>query len=278
MVTSIGLKGKEIYCTEDEKTTVILHAAGSLSASLSELAQAFTQEYGIRVRLEFDHSGLIRERLLNDEYSDIFASADMGNPLFLAKTHKSSPVVNFINNRMCAIVHQDAALRAIAKPGLKVTSDNLLELLLDPKIKLGTSTPHQDPSGDYAQEIFQKAEQIRSGSFEILNRKALHLLGQRDSPVPKGKNKFAYFMTETKQADIFLSYCTGAKLALKAEPSLQIVKLPKQLVVTANYGMTLMNNVSSGGVLLAMYILSPIGQEILAKYGFDSSWLLNDSV
>ncbi|MEJ6486201.1 molybdate ABC transporter substrate-binding protein [Nostoc punctiforme UO1] len=262
MVTSIGLKGKEIYCTGDDKTTVILHAAGSLSASLSELAQAFTQEYGIRVRLEFDHSGLIRERLLNGEYSDIFASADMGNPLFLAKVHRSSPVVNFIRNRMCAI----------AKPNLKVNSDNLLDLMLDSKIKLGTSTPHQDPSGDYAQQIFQKAEQIRSGSFEILSQKALHLLGKRDSPVPKGKNKFAYFINETHQADIFLSYCTGAKLALKAEPSLQIIELPKDLVVTANYGMTLMNNASSAGMMLATYILSLNGQKILAKYGFDSSW------
>lgn len=268
MVTSIELKDKEIYCIEDEKTTVILHASGSLSASLSELALIFTQEYGIRVKLEFDHSGLIRERLLNGEHSDIFASADMGNPLALTKAHKSSSVVNFIKNRMCAI----------AKPNLKVTSENLLDLMLDLTIKLGTSTPHQDPSGDYAQLIFQKAEQIRLGSFEILNQKALHLLGKRDSPVPKGKNKFAYFITETKQADIFLSYCTGAKLALKAEPSLQIVELPKELVVRANYGMTLMNNVSSAGVMLAMYILSPNGQEILAKYGFDSSWLLNDSV
>lgn len=268
MITSIGLKGKEIYCTVDDKTTVILHAAGSLSASLSEIVQVFTQEYDIRVRLEFDHYGLIRERLLNGEPSDIFASADMENPLALAKAHKSSPVVNFIKNRMCAI----------AKPGLKVTLDNLLNLMLDSTIKLGTSTPHQDPSGDYAQEIFQKAEKIQVGSFEILNQKALHLLGKRDSPVPKGKKKFAYFITETHQADIFLSYCTGAKLALKAEPCLQIIELPKELVVTANYGMTLMNNISNAGVMLATYILSREGQEILTKYGFNSPWLLNDSV
>lgn len=260
MVTSIELKNQEIYCNPDKKTAVILHAAGSLSAALSELTQAFTQAYDIPVKLEFDHSGLIRERLLNGEQSDIFASADMGNPLALMKAGISSPVVNFIRNKMCAV----------AKPGLQVTPDNLLDLMLDSTIKLGTSTPHQDPSGDYAQEIFQKAEKIRPGSFEILNQKALRLLGKQDSLVPNGKNKFTYFITETHQADIFLSYCTGAKLALKAEPGLQMIKLPENLLVTANYGMTLMNNVSRAGVMLAMYILSANGQEILSKYGFEA--------
>ncbi len=73
---------------------------------------------------------------------------------------------------------------------------------------------------------------------------------------------------------MFLSYRTGAKLAVKAEPSLQIVELPENITVTAHYGMTLINNPSSAGVMLAMYILSPNGQEILAKYGFDSPLLL----
>ncbi|MBD0302873.1 MAG: hypothetical protein ICV85_12050 [Tolypothrix sp. T3-bin4] len=59
-------------------------------------------------------------------------------------------------------------------------------------MRLGTSTPNQDPSGDYVQEIFRKAEKIKPGSFEKLNQKALHLVGGRNSPeVPAGKNKFA---------------------------------------------------------------------------------------
>ncbi|MBD0264981.1 MAG: substrate-binding domain-containing protein [Tolypothrix sp. T3-bin4] len=85
-----------------------------------------------------------------------------------------------------------------------------------------------------------------------------------------------YFITETQQVDVFLSYYTGAKLAVKTSPSLQIVELPENLTVKANYGMTLMNNASSYGVMLAMYILSPVGQDILAKYGFYSPLLLEN--
>jgi ABC-type molybdate transport system substrate-binding protein len=262
MVTSLEFNNKQkILCTQDFQTSVTLYAAGSLRGAISEVAQSFAREYDIPVRLEFNHSGLLRERLLNGEHSDIFASADMGNPIALMKANKSSPVVNFTRNRMCAIV----------KPGLKVTPNNLLDLMLNPEIKLGTSTPNEDASGDYAQEIFRKAEKVQLGSFNELNQKALRLVGGRNSPiVPKGRNELAYFITETQQVDIFLSYCTAARLALLSSPNLQIVELPEKLALKVNYGMTLMKNASNSGVMLAMYILSPDGQKILNKYGFDS--------
>ena len=41
-------------------------------------------------------------------------------------------------------------LRALVAPGLAVDSQSLVEKMLDARIKLGTSTPKADPSGDYA--------------------------------------------------------------------------------------------------------------------------------
>ncbi len=61
-----------------------------------------------------------------------------------------------------------------------------------------------------------------------------------------------------------------SRLAILASPNLQIVELPEKLALKVNYGMTLMKNASNYGVILAMYILSPDGQKILNKYGFDS--------
>ena len=105
--------------------------------------------------------------------------ADTGNPITLSKENLSGPVVTFVRNRLCAVV----------KPGLLVTSDTLLDQLLNPDIKLATSTPVSDPAGDYAEEIFGKADQIRPGSFQTLEDKALRLVGEPNSPpVPTGKN------------------------------------------------------------------------------------------
>ncbi|WP_246275566.1 substrate-binding domain-containing protein, partial [Brasilonema bromeliae] len=233
-----------------------------MRGALSEVANAFSTEYGNPVKTEFGPSGTLRGRLENGEEADVFASADIGNPLKLYQEGLSGSVVNFTSNRMTLVV----------KPGLSVTSDNLLDVLLDPNIKLGTSTPISDPSGDYAQEIFRKADELRPGSFETLDAKALRLVGGPSSPpVPDGKNSLVYFLEETKQADVFLAYYTSAIsrrldasriAALETAPDLQLVELPDNLAVKADYGLTVLKDASPDGKKLAEYILSPFGQKI----------------
>ncbi len=62
-------------------------------------------------------------------------------------------MVRFARNKLCALV----------RPGLAVDSRHLLERMLEKDVKVGTSTPRADPSGDYAFEVFRKAEAIRQG-------------------------------------------------------------------------------------------------------------------
>jgi molybdate transport system substrate-binding protein len=62
-----------------------------------------------------------------------------------------------------------AALTDIAAP------NTLLAMLLNPEIKVGTSSPSNDPGGAYAWAMFKKAEAVRSGSRAILEGKALRM-------------------------------------------------------------------------------------------------------
>ncbi|WP_427156889.1 molybdate ABC transporter substrate-binding protein [Aliinostoc sp. HNIBRCY26] len=247
---------------------VTLYGAGSLRNSLTEVAQAFTTEYGITVDTYFGPSGLTRAKI-EDELSrnlstaDVFASADLGNPQQLFQQGLSHPVQNFTSNRMVAIV----------RPGLTgVTSDNILDFLLDSNIKVGTSTPLADPSGDYAWQIFDKADAIKPGSSQILKTKALQLVGGNPSapPVPTGENNLIYFLKTNPLADIFLAYYTSGNSAqqLEAGKDLQIIELPNYLATKADYGLTVIKNADPDGEKLAAYILSPKGQAILTKYGF----------
>jgi len=150
-----------------EDGVVRLHAAGSLRPALTELGQAFTAAYGIKVKAQFGSSGLLRERLERGEASDVYASADMGNPLALAKAGKAGPVVLFARNRLCAIM----------RPGLQVTPATVLATMLAPEIKLGTSTPKNDPAGDYAWQLFAEADKMQPGAGRVLEAKALKLTG-----------------------------------------------------------------------------------------------------
>jgi molybdate transport system substrate-binding protein len=202
--------------------TVTLFAAGSLTGSLTEIANDFTQQTGVTVNTNFGPSGLLEQSLENGAKADVFASADTGNPLKLFQEGKSGPVETFTSNRLVAVV----------RPGLSVTPDNLLNELLNPQIKVGTSTPLSDPLGDYTEQVFQKADALEPGSLQTLDAKAERLVGGADSlPVPSGKNNVAYFLEDTKQADIFLAYYTSGLSALQAAPDLQLVPLPDNLAV-----------------------------------------------
>ncbi len=245
----------------EENSTVRLHAAGSLRAAMMDIAKAFTASSGIKVTTVFSSSGLLRERFEKGEGGDVFASADMGNPQKLAQDGKAGSVVLFTRNRLCAVL----------RPGLSLTSDTLLAAMLDPTVKLGTSTPKADPSGDYAWEIFRKAETIQPGNQAKLEAKALQLTGGPTSAVPPPDiNPYAWHLKEGR-ADLFLAYCTGGREVEAQLPGASMVALPAALATCADYGLTVLKSGDAArGGMLALFILSAEGQKILADYGFDA--------
>ncbi len=239
--------------------TLTLWGAGSLRGALSEVATNFTQEYGIPVKTEFASSGSLRTRLENGEKADVFASADLGNAITLNQKGISGEVETFASN----------SIYAIAVPGLSLTSENLLNKFLDPNIKLGIAQPVSDPLGDYAIEVFRKADQIRPGSFTQLDAKAIRLTGtlppDRNSP----GGSIVYYLEDINKSDIYLVYYTSALAALDISPNLQVVELPDSLKVKADYGLTVLKDANPDSQKLTDYILSPKGQQILTKYGFN---------
>jgi ABC-type molybdate transport system substrate-binding protein len=156
---------------------------------------------------------------------------------------------------------------ALVRPTLAVEPATLLERMLDPQIKLGSSTPRSDPSGDYAWEVFRKAEALAAGSFAALDQKALQLVGGPSSPPPAAGSPYGAFIADGT-ADIFLTCCTNALLATKEHPGQRMVELPENLAVGADYGLTVISSAASGAYRFAMFILSAEGQRILASYGF----------
>ncbi len=68
--------------------------------------------------------------------------------------------------------------------------------------------------------------------------------------------------------DIFLTYCTNALVAQKENPGQQIVNLPDDLAVGADYGLTVIGGSSPAAQRFADFTMSPEGQTILTKYGF----------
>jgi molybdate transport system substrate-binding protein len=237
---------------------VLLHAAGSLRSALTEVAGAFVAVSGREVQAKFGASGLLKDEIAGGARAEVFASANMEHPQALANAKKSGPVVLFARNKLCALV----------RPGLDVSSATLLDRMLASDVKLATSTPRADPSGDYAWEVFRKSDKLKPGSFAALEAKALQLVGGPNSPTaPPGRALYGMLMAEGR-ADIFLTYCTNAREAEQQNPGQQIVALPDELAVGADYGLTVLDGASRRAYQLVMFILSVDGQRILAKHGF----------
>ena len=237
---------------------ITYYAAGSLRAALTQVADAFTERYGIATAATFGPSGLLRQRIEAGARPHLFASADMGHPRALAEQGIGGPVTLFARNQLCGL----------AQPGLDVGTGSLLDVLLADDVRVGTATPGADPSGDYAWALFRRADEVRPGSFETLHAKARQLTGGPDSETPPAnRNPYAWVMTEDR-ADIFLTYCTNATLARADTDSLRVVPVPAELSVAADYGLTLLEPASAAAVRFAGFILSDTGQAILGEYGF----------
>jgi ABC-type molybdate transport system substrate-binding protein len=241
-----------------QEPAIKLYAAGSLRGAMSEVAQAFTAAGGAPVNATFGASGLLRERIEKGEAVDVFASADVGNPQVLARAGIARPPIVFTRNRLCAIV----------APGVDATAETLLDRMLDPKVRLGTSTPKADPGGDYAWKLFERAGSIRPGAYDALDAKALKLTGGPDSPPPPPNRSVYSALIGERKADIFLTYCTNAIIAIREVDGARMIAIGEPLAVGADYGLTTMKDAAPAATRFVEFVLSDAGQAILARHGF----------
>lgn len=235
---------------------LVLYGAGSLREAVGEIARDFTAETGTPVRTEFGPSGLMRGRIEGSERVDVFTSADMGHPLKLRAEGRAVHVAMFTRNALCGM----------AKPELGLTSANFLDKLLDPAVKLGTSTPGADPSGDYTWAMFRLADKLRPGAFATLDGKAQQLVGGSMGGAG-GPDPFVAAFAEGR-VDLFIGYCSGGAARARDVPGLELAELPAEISVGPEYGLAILKDADPRAHDLAWRILSPEGQATLAKRGF----------
>lgn len=238
---------------------LVIYGAGSLREVMTQIAADYQTTHGLQVRTDFGPSGLMRERIERGEQVDVFASADLGHPLTLQREGRATMVAMFTRNTLCAV----------ALPRVGLTPANLLDRLLDPGVKLGTSTPKADPAGDYTWAMFRLAEKVKPGSFAILNQKAQQIVGGTLPSTASGGPDPAIAALREGVVDVVLGYCTSARLRMSQLPELQGVDIPEALRVGPEYGLALVKGARAGAADLMLYILSLDGQATLKRFGFN---------
>lgn len=238
-----------------------VYAAGSTTGALGAMLRRYTAATGQEVALQTGPAGLMRGRIEAGDRVDLFVSADMAHPQRLGREGKAGATMLFARNRICVT----------AVPEVGLTPANLLDRLLDPKVRIGTSTPGADPGGDYAQAFFEKAGRVRPGATARLKAKARPVVGGRiGEPVAAGAGDARATMA-ARGVDVSIGYCSSRDTVPDA--SVARVALPPELAIRANYGMavvTTSNDVSrqTAAGRLARFLLSPPAQAMLPAYGF----------
>src|ERR1700730_8874528 len=184
--------------TSARADTLKVMAAGSLRAALTDLLHRFPLQSDTVDPPEFGPSGLLRQKIENGAAVDVFASADMEQPRQLAAGHPERLVILFARNSLCAL----------ARSGLGLDQANLLDRLLDPAVRIATSTPGSDPLGTYSWEVFARADSVKPGARATLEAKAKKLVGggEKTPPLVAGKGAVGGIFISA-QADVRMGCC-----------------------------------------------------------------------
>jgi molybdate transport system substrate-binding protein len=233
-------------------------AAGSLREVIGEIGEHYKKATGLTVTADFGPSGVLRERIEKGEKVDLLASADMGHPLKLLADGRATRVDMFTRNALCAF----------AAPRAGLTTANFIDRLLDPAVKLGTSTPKADPAGDYTWLMFHKVDALHPGAFATLDGKAQQIVGGPANNAPvDGKDPAAAALLAGK-IDVMIGYCSGAERMKAQVPEVQVVAIAKDIAAGPEYGLAILKAAAPQAEDFALYMLSPEGQQIFAQFGF----------
>lgn len=239
--------------------TLKVMGAGSLRAAMTDLLQHFPKQSDEVDTPEFGASGLMRQKIESGEHADVFASADLEQPHKLAAGHPERLVILFARNTLCAL----------ARPELGLNEANFLDRLLDPAVRIATSTPGSDPLGTYSWEVFARADAAKPGARATLEAKAKKLVGggEKTPPLVAGKGAVeGIFLSD--QADVMLIYCSAVTAIQKEVPTLTSLKLPPALAVQPADGLVILNS-KPVALRFVAFVMSEEGQATLQKHGLE---------
>lgn len=232
--------------------TIHILSAGSFRAALADLAAAWQ---GDPITSRCGPAGLLREAIENGESCDLYLSANAENVARLACRLPLRGQATIARNRLILACRDNDHTRGC----------DALQLLLDDRLRLATSTPQADPGGDYAWQVFDRIDALHPGAGAKLKARARQLVGGRapSLAIPPGIPASAFLITRD-YADISLGYAHyAAQLANIA--GLRVVPLPDNIAVTAYYTAA---SLSAHADALLRWLTTPPAQAIIQRHGF----------
>ena len=234
------------------RPTLTIFAAASLTEAFTEAAGVFEQRHPeSEVLLNFAGSNTLRLQIEQGARADIYASANSDHADALFTAGLTEPPVVFAHNRLVIITPAGnpggvVAPADLGRPGLKL-------VLAGPSV----------PAGKYARKSLQKLSGAQFFGADFLAQIEQNVVSEEDTV------KGVVAKVQLGEADAGIVYQSDVTPAVAA--LLNTVYLPADGNVTAQYPIALVANAAQP-VLARQFIefvLSPEGQGILARHGFE---------
>ncbi len=235
--------------------TVAVYAAGSLRGVVAALSIK-AASMGITLVPSFAGSGDLRARIEQGATPDLLLSADMASPRRLAAGGRTSePAIAFAANRLCLV----------ARRSLGLTAANLVPRLLAKDVRIRTSTPIADPSGDYAMAMFDLMDAAHPGAGKRLRANADAQMAVSAPGGGPGATTTASLFG-ARLIDVAVTYCSASGELAASSPDLVSIPVPAAFDPKPLFGLALLSS-RPAALRLALLLLSDDGQAAVLAAG-----------
>lgn len=233
--------------------TLTVFAAASLTEAFTVIGQAFeAAQPGVTVAFNFGASNQLAQQIAQGAPADVFASANPAQMLIAIEAGRvvSGTQQTFVRNRLVVIFPEDnpgglSTLHDLAKPGLK--------LVLAAK---------EVPVGQYSLDFLDKASQDSAFGASFRDDVLKNVVSYEEN-VRAVFSKMA--LGEADAGIVYTSDIVGA-----GAEALDRLAIPDALNTIAAYPLAAISDSANAELaqLFAALVLSPEGQDVVARYGF----------
>lgn len=258
IVRFLGIFSIAIFCAIGffqiaNAVTLKVMAADALPKPMMEISKIFEKEHpGVKVDFDFMGAGVLKGDIEEGAPCDIFLSAN-------AKFQRELQKRNFLKSYKIFAYDYLAAATPESNPA-KVNKENLIKKLMDPSVKLATSSPNTDPAGDYTWKMFEIINHKIPGAFNKIVNHDNHMLDA------------ALVMPALVNGDVDLAILYTSQLVelQRSGAKINIIPINKEYNTKAKFTVAILNQ-SKYKKLDADFtklLFSKKGQEILNYWGF----------
>lgn len=223
---------------------LVVSAAASLTNAFKDVAQAYEKEHaGTKVILNFGASDVLLQQIVKGAPADVFASADQKamDKAVEEKAVKPDTRIDFAANQVVLIVPTDSKANITA----------LKDLTRDDIKRIAYGNPASVPVGRYTQGALQAA-----GLWDAVQAKSVLAQNVRQS------------LDYVSRGEVDAGFVFATDAAVMPDKVRVAVRVPSQTPVTYPIAVTARDDAAKEAQSFVAYVMSPAGQEILSRYGF----------